>query len=131
MAVRQLTAEDASAYQTLRFRALQESPTAFSASYSEEVGRSASEIARRVTPAPDGLQCVFGAFVDERLAGILAFVRPQRAKLHHCAELFGMPVQYDKTTPEHLSFPGRLAGQRSRRCSAIHHGLSCQPRCAS
>jgi len=35
---------------------------------------------------------VFGAFVEDRLVGLLAFVRPQRAKLRHCAELAGMYV---------------------------------------
>ena len=92
MTVRQLTADDAAAYQTIRLLALQESPTAFSASYADEVSRSPSDIATRVTPASDGSHCVFGAFVCDRLAGILAFVRPQRAKLLHCAELFGMYV---------------------------------------
>jgi ribosomal protein S18 acetylase RimI-like enzyme len=92
MTVRQLTADDASAYQTLRLLALQESPTAFSSSYSDEAGRSPSEVASRVTPAPDGSLCVFGAFVNDRLAGFLAFVRPKRAKLLHSAELAGMYV---------------------------------------
>src|SRR5262249_353907 len=92
MTIRQLTADDAAAYQTLPLLALHESPTAFSASYPEEVGRSPSQIAARVTPAPDGSHCVFGAFVGDQLAGILAFVRPQRAKLLHCAELFGMYI---------------------------------------
>jgi ribosomal protein S18 acetylase RimI-like enzyme len=92
MTIRQLTADDASAYQSLRLLALQESPTAFSASYSEEAERSPSEIIARVTPSPDGSRCVFGAFVGDQLAGVLAFVRAQRAKLHHGAELAGMYV---------------------------------------
>jgi ribosomal protein S18 acetylase RimI-like enzyme len=45
-----------------------------------------------VTPAPNGSLCVFGAFVGDQLAGILAFIRPQRAKLLHGAELAGMYV---------------------------------------
>jgi ribosomal protein S18 acetylase RimI-like enzyme len=92
MKVRALTADDASTYQTLRLLALQESPTAFSSSYSDEAIRSPSEIAVRVTPAPDGSLCVFGAFVDEQLVGFVAFVRSKRAKLLHCAELAGMYV---------------------------------------
>ena len=40
MIVRQLNRADAQAYQTLRLLALQESPSAFSASYEDEVGRS-------------------------------------------------------------------------------------------
>jgi ribosomal protein S18 acetylase RimI-like enzyme len=38
------------------------------------------------------LLCVFGAFVSDRLAGFLAFVRPKRPKLLHGAELHGMYV---------------------------------------
>jgi RimJ/RimL family protein N-acetyltransferase len=92
MIVKALTTADAPAYQALRLQALKESPTAFLSSYEDEVGRSPSEVAARVTPAPDGSLRVFGAFVDDRLAGILAFVRPRRAKLLHGAELVGMYV---------------------------------------
>jgi ribosomal protein S18 acetylase RimI-like enzyme len=87
-----LAAGDAQAYQQLRLRALAGSPTAFSASYSDEAGRSMEEIIDRVTPAADGSKCVFGAFVDTRLAGMLTFVRPTRPKLQHCAEFAGMIV---------------------------------------
>jgi ribosomal protein S18 acetylase RimI-like enzyme len=92
MIVRQLTAHDATAYQTLRLRGLQECPTAFSASYADEASRSPAEVATRVTPAPDGSVCVFGAFLGDQLAGILAFIRPQRAKLRHAAALAGLYV---------------------------------------
>jgi ribosomal protein S18 acetylase RimI-like enzyme len=90
--IRQLAAHDAVAYQALRLRGLQESSTAFSSSYEDEAGRSLAEAAERVTPAADGTRCVFGAFVGDELAGILAFIRPQRAKLRHFAELAGMYV---------------------------------------
>jgi ribosomal protein S18 acetylase RimI-like enzyme len=92
MIIRQLTADDAAAYQRLRLQGLQESPTAFSSSYSDEVDRPLEEIAARVTPAPDESRCVFGAFVSDKLVGILAFIRPTRHKLLHCAELAGMYV---------------------------------------
>lgn len=92
MTVRHLTAEDAAAYHNLRLRALHESPTAFSSTYAQEAGRSTSEIAERVTPAPDGSRCVFGVFVGEQLVGNLTFVRPQSEKLLHCAELMGMYI---------------------------------------
>jgi ribosomal protein S18 acetylase RimI-like enzyme len=90
--IRQLTADDAAQYQALRLRGLQESPTAFSSSYSDEMGRSIAEIVTRLTPAPDGSRSTFGAFVDKQLAGILAVIRPERAKLRHCVELAGMYV---------------------------------------
>jgi len=92
MKVRQLTADDAPAYHALRLFALEESPEAFSASYADEAKRSPEEIAPRVTPAPDGSRCVFGALVADRLVGFLAFIRPERPKLRHWADLAGMYV---------------------------------------
>lgn len=92
MIVRQLTSQDAAAYQSLRLLALQETPTAFSSSSEQEAGRTLAEIAARVTPAANGSHCVFGVFADEELAGFLDFVRLQREKLRHCAELSGMYV---------------------------------------
>jgi ribosomal protein S18 acetylase RimI-like enzyme len=92
MTIRQLTADDAAVYQALRLFALQESPEAFSSSPSDEADRSPEEIAARLTPAPDGSRCVFGAFARDRLAGFLAFIRPERPKLHHWADLAGMYV---------------------------------------
>ena len=92
MTVRQLSPHDAAAYQQLRLQGLQESPTAFSASYSQEAERSLSEIAVRITPASDGSLCVFGALAGEQLVGIIAFIRPSREKLWHCAELAGMYI---------------------------------------
>ena len=76
MTIRQLTSEDAAAYQRLRLRGLQESPTAFGASLIEEESRTLEEVATRVAPAEDGSLLVFGAFAAEQLVGLLAFVRP-------------------------------------------------------
>jgi len=92
MNVRQLNRADAQAYQTLRLLALQESPTAFSASYEDEVGRSIHDVASRIVPASDGSICMFGIFEQDELCGFVAVVHPQRAKLRHCAELAGMYV---------------------------------------
>jgi ribosomal protein S18 acetylase RimI-like enzyme len=92
MMVRQLTPDDAAAYQQLRLQGLQESPTAFSSSYSREADRSPPEVAVRVTPAPDGSRCVLGAFAGGQLVGILAFVRPPHEKRRHSAELAGLYV---------------------------------------
>ncbi|MEP6897199.1 MAG: GNAT family N-acetyltransferase [Rhodanobacter sp.] len=92
MIVRQLDRRDAIAYQSLRLRALLESPISFSASHEDESSRPLMEIEARVTPAVDGSLCIFGAFDEGGLAGFVAFVRPSRRKLHHVAELAGMYV---------------------------------------
>jgi ribosomal protein S18 acetylase RimI-like enzyme len=90
--VRQLTPQDADAYQALRLQGLEESPTSFSSSYSDEAGRTRSEIEARLALSPDGSRVVFGAFVGDRLAGLLAVMRQERPKLRHCADLMGMYV---------------------------------------
>ncbi len=110
--VRSLTARDAAPYQALRLQALRDSPASFSASYDDEAGRSLAEIEARVTPAEDGSVCMFGAFADETLVGFVAFVRPQRAKLAHCAELAGMYVAE--------AFRRRGLGQRLIEALASH-----------
>jgi ribosomal protein S18 acetylase RimI-like enzyme len=92
MNVRQLDRTDAWAYQVLRLLALRESPTSFSASYEDEVGRSIDEVATRLTPAHDGSICMFGIFAQDELCGFVAVLHPQRAKLRHCAELAGMYI---------------------------------------
>lgn len=92
MEIRQLSPADAQAYQSLRLLALQESPTAFSASYDDEAGRSVEEVSARLVPAKDGSICMLGVFDRVELAGFVAVLHPQREKLRHCIELAGMYV---------------------------------------
>lgn len=92
MPIRLLAATDAPAYQALRLLALRESPHAFSASHAEETDRSIAEVAARIVPATDGSVRMLGAFEDRALAGFVALLHPQRAKLRHAMELAGMYV---------------------------------------
>jgi ribosomal protein S18 acetylase RimI-like enzyme len=92
MKVRSLGPADAPAYQRLRLLALEESPTAFSASHVDEAGRSMDEVATRITPAADGAIRTLGIFELDELAGFVAVVHPQREKLRHGVELAGMYV---------------------------------------
>ncbi len=92
MDVVRLAPEDADEYQRLRLAGLAESPLGFRSSHTDEADRSVAEVAARLQAAPDGSACVFGARVDGRLVGTLAFTRPARAKVTHAAELTGMYV---------------------------------------
>lgn len=92
MIIRLLHAEDAQAYKKLRLSALQECPSAFSASYEDEVDRSINDVAARIQPAADGSVCVLGVFRIDDLAGFVAIIHPPRAKLRHNVELAGMYV---------------------------------------
>jgi len=92
MEIRLLDRHDASTYQALRLQALRDSPQAFSASVEDEADRSVDAVAARLVPAADGSVCTLGIFVDGELAGFVALLHPQRAKLCHGAELAGMYV---------------------------------------
>ncbi|MBD8898620.1 GNAT family N-acetyltransferase [Rhodanobacter sp. DHG33] len=92
MEIRLLDPRDAAAYQALRLQALRGSPHAFSASHDDEAARSLDEVAARIVPAADGSVCMFGAFEHGELAGFVALIHPQRAKLRHGVELAGMYV---------------------------------------
>lgn len=90
MEIRQLSAEDKTVYQDLRLFGLQESPTAFGASYSEEVERPLQVVAGRLE---DERNYVVGAFTDDgQLVGIATLRREEREKLRHKAHVFGMFV---------------------------------------
>lgn len=89
--IRILNREDASAYQAVRLRALQEHPEAFGSSYEEEVSRSLELVGERLA-ANHPYQVMFGAFVDGTLVGTLHFFREERAKKNHRVNLGAMYV---------------------------------------
>lgn len=90
MHLRTLTPEDASAFQALRLRGLQECPEAFASSYEEEVGTLQAEIERRLKPKPDS--AIIGAFQDRELVGLTGVHRESMTKLAHKAFIWGVYV---------------------------------------
>jgi RimJ/RimL family protein N-acetyltransferase len=88
--IRRLTPDDAAVYRTLRLRALQEHPDAFTSSHAEESAKPLAATERRL--APDSPDWVFGAFVANELAGVAGLSREPRAKNRHKASVFGMYV---------------------------------------
>jgi ribosomal protein S18 acetylase RimI-like enzyme len=90
MIVRELTRDDARAYQELRLYALQESPTAFGSSYSEEMNRPLDMVEDRLGSLAGH---TFGAFDQEgKLIGMATLYRDQHINSNHKAFLFGMYV---------------------------------------
>ena len=94
MNIRPLQSADASAYQTLRLRGLQECPTAFASSHDEERDTALAEVAVRLAPSPEG--GTFGAFEGDTLIGIASVAREPQRKIAHKALLWGVYV-----APEH------------------------------
>ncbi|MBL8523483.1 MAG: GNAT family N-acetyltransferase [Betaproteobacteria bacterium] len=90
MIVRSLSSDNAAEYQALRLRGLLEWPSAFASSHEEEVDTPITAIAARLQPKDDG--AIFGAFMDDRLVGIVGLQRETMQKLAHKAYIWGMYV---------------------------------------
>lgn len=91
--VRLLTPDDLVEYRELRLLALRTSPTAFGSSYEEEARFRRSVFASRLA-GRSGLQ-LFGAFVGERLVGMVGLGRLTARKERHRAEVRSMFVRPD------------------------------------
>ncbi|WP_235024403.1 GNAT family N-acetyltransferase [Caballeronia cordobensis] len=90
MLVRALTPEDAWSFQSLRLSALTLSPASFASTYEDEKNRSLDDVAARI--AHTGNQAVFGAFAEDRLAGIVGVRRDPFPQQRHKAYVWGMYV---------------------------------------
>jgi ribosomal protein S18 acetylase RimI-like enzyme len=90
MEIRQIDVGDAEAYQALRLRGLEESPTAFGSSYAEEVDRPVAVVKRRFA---DEHNHIFGAFTgDGDLVGMVTLRQEPYVKLAHKANIYAMYV---------------------------------------
>jgi ribosomal protein S18 acetylase RimI-like enzyme len=90
MLIRRLVPTDALAFRTLRLAALQECPSAFSASYEEECATPLSAIEANL--APESGRNLFGAFDGDELAGMVGVGRESAPKLRHKASIRAMYV---------------------------------------
>ncbi len=88
--VRRLTSADAAGYRALRLRAFREHPEAFTSSHAEEAIKPLASAQQRLS---DGSSCrVWGAFVENRLVGMVGLEREQRQKVRHKGLIIGMYV---------------------------------------
>ena len=85
-----LTPLDASAFQSLRLRGLQECPEAFASSYEEEVEAPLIEIEKRLIPQKDSV--IFGAFQDLTLCALVGLQRERLRKMAHKSFIWGVYV---------------------------------------
>ena len=90
MHLRTLTPQDATSFQALRLRGLQECPEAFASSYEEEASTSREEIELRLQPKPGS--AIVGAFLDGVLVGLAGVQQESMAKLAHKAFIWGVYV---------------------------------------
>jgi ribosomal protein S18 acetylase RimI-like enzyme len=90
MHIRALTPLDASVFQALRLRGLQECPEAFASSYEEEISTPLEVVESRLQPKSDS--AIFGAFQDAELCALVGLQRESMAKLAHKAFIWGVYV---------------------------------------
>jgi RimJ/RimL family protein N-acetyltransferase len=91
MSVRRLTGEDATPYQSVWLRALQEHPEAFGRDYADEQYTGIEQVAAQLDADP-AERSVFGLWVDDTLSGIAAFHRYPGRKTRHRAIIGSMYV---------------------------------------
>lgn len=85
--VRRLTHEDAADYRAIRLTALKQAPEAFGSTYAAEADRPLASFAERLTSA-----AVFGAYVDDGIAGLMVFKQADGDKDAHKAHLYSVFV---------------------------------------
>jgi ribosomal protein S18 acetylase RimI-like enzyme len=88
--VRLLAAPDAEAVGALRREALSSSPLAFASSPEDDRWREIVDVRRALEAAGEAAQ--FGAFDGQTLVGMVGIYRPEKTKMRHRAEIWGMYV---------------------------------------
>jgi ribosomal protein S18 acetylase RimI-like enzyme len=88
--LRQLTKDDVGSFRRVRLLGLQESPTAFGASYAQEEKLPLEELAKRLEGSAD--RWVIGAFNGKDLIGVIGFIRQGGDKSRHKGSIWGMYV---------------------------------------
>ena len=88
--IRRLIPADASIYREFRLRGLRDHPDAFTSSFEEEAMRPLVVTQQRL--AADSETSMWGAFIDDVLAGAIGLSRESRRKNRHKASVVAMYV---------------------------------------
>ncbi len=89
MFIRELKPEDAELFQKSRLEALQNSPTAFGASYEDEVNLPTSFYSDRIKISTS---IYFAAFENDRIVGTVCLITNERVKTRHRATVVSVYV---------------------------------------
>ncbi|KAA3665269.1 MAG: GNAT family N-acetyltransferase [Chloroflexi bacterium] len=88
--IRELIPEDAAQFKELRQRAVEVSEGGFAIALDDWVNRSISEIQEMLQQEQDSLNdFILGAFVDNKLVGMIGFFRPTKPKLGQKGHIWG------------------------------------------
>lgn len=89
MNIKVLQPIDGESYRNIRLEALKSNPEAFASSYEEEKENSVDFYKNRLNP---GLATTFGAFIENKLVGVVSLVIENKLKLSHRANIYAMYV---------------------------------------
>lgn len=84
---RRLAEADAAAFRALRLESMINHPDAFGSTYAQQAAKNLADYAQMLTNG-----CWFGAYEDEGLVGMAAFVRSEEAKGRHRGFVYGVYV---------------------------------------
>lgn len=93
VSIRELTEDDARAFQELRLRGLRDHPEAFGSTYERESAYTMDFVAERLRVAaasPDNF--TLGAHLHEKLIGVVGFIRMTQDIERHRGHIWGMYV---------------------------------------
>ncbi len=91
MEIRLLTKVDAQEYWNLRLEALKGNPEAFGSSYEEAINRN--EPVKRVEESLESpYNYTYGAFIDNKLIGMITLLQESTLKMKHKANIFAFYV---------------------------------------
>lgn len=90
MEIKILEPKDAVIYREIRLAALKSNPEAFSSSYAEEIDYPLETFENRLTI---GHFFTFGAFVDDKLSGVVTLIIETKVKTKHRANIVAMYVR--------------------------------------
>ena len=94
--VRPLNESDASAFQDLRLKGLQEHPEAFASSYEREIAYTKDFVSNRLRQTAESPNnFTLGAFREGELLGLVGFYRKTGEKEEHRGHIWGMYVRSD------------------------------------
>lgn len=91
MEIRSLTSADAEEYWELRLEALQQNPEAFATTYEDAIRRT-DPIKRVATNLGASSSITFGAFMENKLVGVMTLAKNDLEKMRHKVNLFAVYV---------------------------------------
>ncbi len=121
--IRPVTRAEAEAWRTLRLEMLRDEPLAFSSSYEDQVELELDFFAARIPN--DGVDALFGVYVDGVLSGSAGFSREEGAKVAHKGVMWSVYLRpHLRGTGIAQALIGRLIEHARDHVAQLHCSVS-------